>query len=431
MSVGVEGLFTSALGLVAPWEVAKVELDTVRRRIDFEVRCSAKLLACPRCGVAAQTIHDRLRRSWRHLDFFQYEAWLHADVPRVTCAGCGKTSQVDVPWAREGSGFTALFEALALALCRELPVKQAAALLRCGDKQLWLRIEHYVERARALDDMSGVKIVGIDDTSKRRGQDYLTVVHDLEAKRLLFATAGRDHVTVVDFAADLKAHGGDPDQVEHVCMDMSAAYAKGVGMALPNAAISYDRFHVVAMAGDAMDKVRQAEMRDEAQAVTDALGSVDRKHIKGLAWGMRKNPIGWTAKQILMMHWLHRSGLKSARAWRLKMALQTVYARAAASNAPQLARTELNSWLSWARRCRLEPFKKLAQTITKRVDAVVRGMTDNRTNAYVEAMNGLLQQAKRAARGYRTASHFIAIAYLRMSKLKHLPVHPFAPAPAK
>src|SRR5450759_3876860 len=98
MSVGVEGLFTSALGLVAPWEVAKVELDTVRRRIDFEVRCSAKLLACPRCGVAAQTIHDRLRRSWRHLDFFQYEAWLHADVPRVTCAGCDKTSQVDVPW---------------------------------------------------------------------------------------------------------------------------------------------------------------------------------------------------------------------------------------------------------------------------------------------------------------------------------------------
>src|SRR5450756_786686 len=232
MSVGVEGLFTSALGLVAPWEVAKVELDTVRRRIDFEVRCSAKLLACPRCGVAAQTIHDRLRRSWRHLDFFQYEAWLHADVPRVTCAGCGKTSQVDVRWAREGSGFTALFEALALALCRELPVKQAAALLRCGDKQLWLRIEHYVEKARALDDMSGVKIVGIDDTSKRRGQDYLSVVHDLEAKRLLFATAGRDHVTVVDFAADLRAHGGDPDQVEHVCMDMSAAYAKGVGMAL-------------------------------------------------------------------------------------------------------------------------------------------------------------------------------------------------------
>jgi transposase len=113
------------------------------------------------------------------------------------------------------------------------------------------------------------------------------------------------------------------------------------------------------------------------------------------------------------------------------MALREVYARAAASNDPQLARTELKAWLSWGKRCRLEPFKKLARTITERVEAVVRGMTDNRSNAFVEAMNGLLQQAKRAARGFRTASNFIAIAYLRMSKLKHLPAHPFAPARAK
>lgn len=431
MSIGVEGLFTSALGLVAPWEVSKVDLDTARRRIDFEVRCTAKMLACPHCGAAEQPIHDRLRRSWRHLDFFQYEAWLHADVPRVACTGCGKTGQVGVPWAREGSGFTALFEALALALCRELPVKQAASLLRCADKQLWRRIAHFVQQARALDDMSAVKIVGIDETSLHRGQSYITVVHDLDAKRLLFATEGRDHQTVIDFAADLKAHGGEPGQVQHVCQDMSSAYAKGVGLALPHAAISYDRFHVVAMAVDAMDKVRQAEMRDEPQAVAIALGTTERKTIKGLMWGMRKNPSGWSPKQVQSMHWLQHSSLKSARAWRLKMALREVYARAAASNDPQLARTDLNAWLSWARRCRLDPFKTLAKTISERIDAVVRGMTDNRSNAFVEAMNGLLQQAKRAARGFRTSSNFIAIAYLRMSKLKHLPAHPFAPVPAK
>ena len=316
MSVGIESLFTSALGLVPPWEVAKVDLDTARRRIDFEVRCSAKALACPHCGAADQRIHDRLRRSWRHLDFFQFEAWLHADVPRVACAGCGKTSQVGVPWAREGSGFTALFEALALALCRELPVRQAATLLRCADKQLWRRIKHYVEQARALDDMSTVEIVGIDDTSLHRGQSYITVVHELDAKRLLFATEGRDHQTVIDFAADLRAHGGYPEQVRHVCQDMSAAYAKGVGMALPNALISYDRFHVVAMAIDAMDKVRQAEMRDEPQAVAKALGTTERKTIKSLMWGMRKNPSGWSQGQTNAMHWLQQSSLKSARAWR-------------------------------------------------------------------------------------------------------------------
>ena len=428
MNVGIEVLFTSALGLQPPWVVEDVKLDTAKRRIDFEVGCQGALLACPQCGAAAQPVHDRLRRSWRHLDFFQFEAWLHADVPRVGCAACGKTSQVVVPWAREGSGFTLLFEALALALCRDMPVKQAAVLLRCADKQLWRRIDHYVAQARALDDMSAVQIVGIDETSLQRGQSYITVVHDLDTKRLLFATEGRDHQTVVDFAADLKAHGGDPERVRHVCQDMSPAFAKGVGLALPNALISYDRFHVVAMANEAMDQVRQAEMRDDAPGVTRALGTADRKSIKGLMWGMRKNPSGWTQQQTNAMHWLQRSSLKSARAWRLKMALREVYARAAASNDARLARADLNAWLSWARRSRLESFKKLARTITQRADAVVRGMTDNRSNAFVEAMNGLLQQVKRAARGFRTAKNFIAIAYLRMSKLKHLPAHPFAAA---
>ena len=104
---------------------------------------------------------------------------------------------------------------------------------------------------------------------------------------------------------------------------------------------------------------------------------------------------------------------------------------AAVTNDQHLACADLRAWLSWARRSRLEPFRKLAKTISDRAEAVVRGMTDNRSNAYVEAMNGLLQQAKRAARGFRTASNFIAIAYLRMSKLKHLPAHPFALARAE
>ena len=428
MTVGIEALFTSALGLQAPWSVQKVALDTSRRRIDFDLTCNASRLPCPHCAAPAQGVHDRLAREWRHLDFFQYEAWLHAEVPRVACSACAKTSQVDVPWAREGSGFTALFEALALSLCQALPVRQAAALLRCSDKQLWRRIEHYVGQARALDDMSQVSMVGIDEISLRKGQSYITVVHDLDAKRLLYACEGRDHQTVVDFADDLKAHGGDPAQIKDVCQDMSAAYAKGVALALPQAQISYDRFHVIAMANEAMDGVRRQEMSTQPQAVKDALGDNDRKLLKSLTWGMRRNPQGWSAKQTNAMHWLQHSTLKSARAWRLKMALRAVYAKATEQNSAVQATADLRGWISWARRSRLEPFKKLANTLKQRLEGVVRGMLDNRSNAYVEAMNGLLQQAKRAARGFRTATHFIAIAYLRMSKLRHLPSNPLPPA---
>lgn len=430
MSIGVEALFTSALGLVPPWEVQDVKLDTARKRIDFEVRCGPGLLACPACGAAGQKVHDRLRRSWRHLDFFQFEAWLHADVPRVACAGCGKTTQLEVPWARPGSGFTAAFEALALALCRELPVLQAAKLLRCADKPLWRRIEFYVGQARSLESFAGVELIGIDETSLRCGQDYLTVVHDLQAKRLLFACEGRSHQTVLDFVADLKAHGGDPAQVRHVCMDMSAAYAKGVSQALPEAAISYDRFHVVALAIEAMDAVRRQEVLDEPQEVARALKTAGYKAKRQLMWGLRKNPSGWSAAQWQAMHALQRSGLKSARAWRLKMALREVYAQARQHNDEAKARQDLQAWLSWARRCRLEPMQQLAKTLTAKLDAVVRGMLDHRSNAFVESMNGLLQQAKRAARGFRTAKNFIAVAYLRMSKLSNLPVSPMARAAA-
>ena len=428
MSNQLEALFTTALGLQPPWHVAKVELDTAKRRIDFEVEHSGKRAACPECGAEHQLIHDRVRRSWRHLDFFQFEAWLHADVPRIQCGGCGKTTQMTVPWAREGSGFTLLFEALGLSLCRELPVSQAANYLRVASKRLWRRIRHYVTAARAKEDMAGVRHVGVDETSVKRGQQYITVVHDLQAKRLLFACPGRDHGTLKDFTDDLRAQGGEPERVEHACIDMSAAYAKGIAQSLPNAQISYDRFHVVALANVAMDEVRRDEMRTSAQAIRKAAGTYSKHSLKQLLWGMRKNPAQWSQAQSEAMHWLQRSNLKSARAWRLKQALHLVYREAAASNREDIARAALTKWLSWAQRSRLEPFKRLASTLRTHLGGVVRGMLEGRSNAYVEAMNGLLQQTKRAARGFRDVQNFIAIAYLRMSKLKHLPTNPLVPA---
>ncbi|MFP5486637.1 MAG: transposase, partial [Gammaproteobacteria bacterium] len=195
---------------------------------------------------------------------------------------------------RAGSGLTLLFEALGLSLCRELPVQQAANLMRVMPMRLWRRIRHYVTSARAKDDMAAVRHIGVDETSVKRGHAYITVVHDLEARRLLFACAGRDHLSLKSFAGDLRAHGGDPGNIEHACIDMSAAYTKGIAQALPNAQISYDRFHVVALANTAMDEVRREEMRTSAAAIREAAGAPDKKTLRQLLWGMRKNPADWT-----------------------------------------------------------------------------------------------------------------------------------------
>jgi len=123
-------LFTVALGLQAPWKVAEVAFDPQAGRIDFGVGFAAgSRFVCPHCGAEHQPVHDTQEREWRHLNFFQYQAYIRAKVPRVRCEACGKTAQVPVPWAREGSGFTQLMEALIVTLAGAMTVRQVAQLL--------------------------------------------------------------------------------------------------------------------------------------------------------------------------------------------------------------------------------------------------------------------------------------------------------------
>lgn len=414
-------LFTLALGIESPWEVTHVELSTETKRIDFQIACNTQKLPCPLCNTLS-SIHDRQARTWRHLNFFEYQAFIHANVPRVECQSCRQTTQMPVPWARAKSGFTLAFEALAITLCQTLPMTQAAKMLAVTDKHLLRQITHYVETAREKENYADVTLIGIDETSTRKGHNYITVVHDLANKRLIYATEGKDNQTVQQFAADFKAHGGDTDKIEHACIDMSSAYIKGVTEALPKAAINFDTFHVVQLVGKAMEQVRRAELSPAARKKNKP--NIAPELIKPLLWGMRKNFEDWDQETIDAMHHFQRSDLKSARAWRLKEAFRRVCREARQTNAKQEIEVKMKAWISWARRSRLEPFKQVALTLKTHFDAIVRGLLDNRSNAYVEAMNGLLQQAKRAARGYRNVKTFIMIAYLRMSKLKDLPKNP-------
>lgn len=151
-------------------------------------------------------------------------------------------------------------------------------------------IRHCVQAARAKDDMSGVRHIGADETSVKRRHAYITVLHDLQAKRLLFACPENDHKTLEAFAKDLRAHGGDPERVEHACIDMSAAYTKGIARSLPKAQISYDRFHVIALANAAMDEVRREEMLTGRIIGSTATTSIRNTHLPScrISWRSRK-----------------------------------------------------------------------------------------------------------------------------------------------
>ena len=175
-------LFQQALGLGEPWRVVDAVFDADRRRLDLRIDFErGATFACPECDVAGCAVHDTDTKTWRHLDFFEHQAFLIARVPRVRCIEHG-VRQVSVPWARPGSGFTLLFEALVMALAKQMPVAAIGELVGEHDTRLWRIVHFYVEQARARQDLSGLKRLGVDETSFRRGQDYVTLFADVDRR---------------------------------------------------------------------------------------------------------------------------------------------------------------------------------------------------------------------------------------------------------
>jgi transposase len=256
-------LLQLALGIAPPWFVTRSDFDPAAHRLDIHIDFKpGSRFICPACGSGDCPAHDTEQAEWRHLNFFQHQAYLHARVPRVRCTRCG-VRKIAVPWARPGSGFTLLFEALLMALVTAMPVNAAARLVDEHDTRLWRVIHHYVERARETMDASDVTRVAFDETAARRGHDYITLCVDIDQARVLHVTEGKDAGTIAAFAGDLAEHGGDPEAIEEVCIDMSPAFIKGVTENLPQAAVTFDKFHAVKIVNDAVDAVRRAEQKSQ------------------------------------------------------------------------------------------------------------------------------------------------------------------------
>ncbi len=285
-----EDLFSLAIGLDAPWLVDHVTFTVEEKRLDLHINFpTGSRFACPVCGEECP-VHDTREHTWRHMDFFQHEAYLHARVSRVECSEHG-VLQVPVPWAREGFHFTLLFEALIMSLVREMPVLTVARMVGETDTLLWRVIDHYISKARAAVDMADVHVhaVGVDETSSRRGHDYITLFVDLLEKRLLFATPGKDAQTFTQFAEDLQAHGGSTDAITEVSMDLSSAFQKGAAEHLPKAQITFDRFHHMKLVNEAVDAVRKGEVPLPAQPQENPLALAQERR-KPQSQAERKAP---------------------------------------------------------------------------------------------------------------------------------------------
>ena len=393
-------LFQLALGLVPPWMVKACAFDAERKRLDIEIDFArGGRFPCPICAKSDCPVHDTAMQTWRHLDFFQHQAFLHSRTPRITCPDCG-VKQIAVPWARVGSGFTLLFEALAMTLMTAMPVAAASRLMGEHDTRMWRVLHHWVEQARSRADYADVRRVAIDETAAKRGHDYVSLFVDIDQRRVLFVTEGRGADTVATFADDLEAHDGDASRIKQVCIDMSGAFIKGVTENLPEAEITFDKFHAVKLVNDAVDKVRRAE-------------SKGRPELKRSRYLWLRNEPSLSAESRATLAALTRLHLKTARAYQIRLAFQEVYQQ------PTLewGALFLDRWYAWAIRSRLDPIKDAARTVMKHRDGILSWFDSHIANGLIEGINSLVQAAKAKARGYRSTRTLKAITYLIAGKL--------------
>ena len=394
-------LFQMALGLTPPWQVESSEFDPERKRLDIMIDFPrGGMFTCPECGKEELKAYDTELKYWRHLNFFQHEAYLTARVPRVKCNQCG-IRLVNVPWARSGSGFTLLFEAMVMTLAKAMPVKTIASFVNEHDTRLWRTIHHYVDKGRSEADYSDVKEVGFDETSSKRGHDYVSLFVDLEGPRILFATEGKDSSTVARFKQDLVDHGGSEENVKQMCCDMSPAFIKGAREQFPEAALTFDKFHIMKIINDAVDQVRRQEQKE-------------RPELTRSRYVWLKNPDNLTQAQANTLEDLtvKKLNLKTSRAYHLRLNFQELFNQPAYA-----AEAFLKKWFFWATHSRLQPMIDAAYTVKRHWDGVLQWFKSQINNGILEGINSLIQAAKARARGYRTTKNLIAMIYLIGGKL--------------
>jgi transposase len=398
------------LGIKSPWQVKRVDLQLQAHRVDVEVRHDAAAsVCCPQCQRACPRYDHASERQWRHLDVMQFMTVIRARVPRCNCPEHG-VATVEVPWAEPHGRFTVMFEAFAVTVIQAArSLVQAAELLKLD----WHSVQQIVNRAVARGllrrSTERVKRVGIDEKSFGRGQDYVSLMTDLDGQRVLEVVEDRS------LESTLRLWEALPEKqrrkIQAVAMDMSHEGAAAVKQAAPQAAIVYDKFHVSKHLNEAVDKVRKAEHRRLLEQGDTSLTGT--KYL----WLQGASPEG---ERALSFAGLCARNLKTARAWCHKETFVEFWAQ------PDIAAGIgfFRQWFGAARRSKLEPVKKVALTLRNHLCGLLNYFVHPITNAISEGFNSKIQAIKADARGFRRFANYRGRILFHCGKLDLMPELP-------
>jgi transposase len=402
-------LYAAILGVKDPWGVEKIELRLENGEVHIWVTLPPDTVwVCPDC-LAAAPIHDHRERVWRHLDTCQYRTLVHARIPRLDCPTHG-IRQVRVPWAAEKSRFTALFEALAIDWMKHAAIATVAERLALSWDEAAAIQARAVRRGLQRRVASAPRQLGIDETAFARRHEYVTVVTDLDATRVLHVAADRRQESLDEFWRQLPPAARAT--VQAVAMDMWEPYIRSTRTHVPAAdtKIVFDKFHIVQHANEAVDKVRRQENR--------VLHAEGHDWLVGTKFAWLRHPARFTlAAWRAFVGFVRRTKLKTGRAWALKEMLLTLWDY----HYPGAAERHFESWYAWAIRSRLAPIKQLARMLRRHWANIQTFFTHRLTNAGAESMNSKIQKIKILARGFRNRERFRMAIYFHLGGLDLYP----------
>ena len=319
--------------------------------VSVRVALRRRRAACSACGQLCRHVHDRALRRWRHLDLGGQRCFVEYELRRVRCPDCGVRVEA-LPWARPGARHTRDFEDLTAFLAQQMAKTPIAGLLRIG----WDTVGSILARVVAdrLDErrLEGLVMIGVDEIAYRRGQRYLTCVADYRTGAIVWCRPGRNAATLQGFFDELGPRKGS---IRAVSIDMTGGYRRAVEQALPEAEICIDAFHVVQLAGRAVDEVRRAEWNARGKSATR-----DGRWVKHARWSLLKAPERQSLGQLVRLAEVQDTNKRLYRAFLLYHELRLLY-----QLDPALAAEHLKAWLAWASRSQLKPFVKLARTIRR------------------------------------------------------------------
>jgi len=388
--------------------VEDVEFDEVEGAIVVSVRPKKSERA--RCGECHRRSpkydQGEGRRRWRAPDLGVVQAYLEADSPRVCCPVHGVVVAA-VPWARHKARFTRYFDDMVAWLATNCSKSAVKELMRTS----WRTVGRIIERVGAearerVDLLGGLRRIGIDEISYRKGHRYLTVVVDHDRRRLVWAAPGRDMATVHRFFDALGPEGCAA--IQQVSADGGSWISGVVKSRCPQAKLCMDPFHVVQWATDALDEVRRSVWNEARRSGQSA----QAKDLKGARFALWKKPEDLTDRQQGKLASIQATNKPLYRAYLLKEQLRQVFVIKGEQGIELL-----KTWLAWACRCRIEPFVKLSRTIRAYLPAIHEALRLGLSNALTESTNTKIRLIARRAFGFHSPQALIALAMLDLAGL--------------